>query len=270
MVQYRYESSVLIITYRIEKVNRDKQEMNIKSKEIVMIKTILFDLDGTLLPMDQDAFSKAYFKHLSEYLAPYGYEPQSLVGGVWQGTKAMVKNNGSQTNEQVFWKKFAELFGDKVYSDVDKFNEFYATDFDKLKSYCGFNEQANQTIKRLNETGYTLVLASNPVFPVEAQKKRLLWADINPDDFALIMSYENSHFCKPNPLYYKEIAEKLGVKPGDCLMVGNDTTEDAAATLTGADFFLLTDCLLNNERKDISKYKRGSFAQLLNYIENLK
>ena len=50
--------------------------MNIESKEMVMIKTILFDLDGTLLPMDQDAFTKAYFKSLSEYLLPFGYEPK--------------------------------------------------------------------------------------------------------------------------------------------------------------------------------------------------
>lgn len=193
-----------------------------------------------------------------------------MIEGVWQGTKAMVKNNGKQTNEQVFWKEFAGLFGDKVYSDIDKFNEFYETDFDKLKNHCGYNEQANQTIQTLKEKGFVLVLATNPVFPMTAQKKRMLWAGINPDDFALITSYENSRYCKPNPLYYKEIAEKIGVKPCDCLMVGNDTTEDAAAMLTGADFFLLTDCLLNKESKDISKYSRGSFTQLLNYIENLK
>lgn len=234
------------------------------------IKTILFDLDGTLLPMQQDEFTTAYFDRLSKKLALCGYEPKRLIEGVWQGTKAMVKNDGTQTNEQVFWKEFAALFGEKVYEDIDKFNEFYATDFDKLKSYCGYNEQANQTIKRLKEKGYTLVLASNPVFPMEAQKKRMLWAGVNPDDFALITSYENSHYCKPNPLYFKEIAERLGVKPSDCLMVGNDTTEDAAAKLMGMDFFLLTDCLLNKESKDISKFTRGSFVQLLNYIENLK
>ena len=235
-----------------------------------MIKIILFDLDGTLLPMQQDDFTTAYFNGLSKKLAPYGYEPKRLVGGVWQGTKAMVKNDGTQTNEQVFWNEFASLFGDKVYEDIDRFNEFYATDFDKLKSYCGYNEQANNTIRALKEKGYTLVIASNPVFPMTAQKKRMSWAGVNPDDFALITSYENSHYCKPNPQYYKEIAERLGVKPSDCLMVGNDTTEDAAAKLMGMDFFLLTDCLLNKESKDISKFRRGSFVQLLNYIENPK
>ncbi len=234
-----------------------------------MIKAILFDLDGTLLPMQQDEFTTAYFEGLSKALAPYGYEPQRLIGGVWQGTKAMVKNNGTQTNEQVFWKEFAGLFGDKVYSDIEIFNKFYETEFDNLKSHCTSNKQANHTVQALKEKGFTLVLASNPVFPMTAQKKRMLWAGINPEDFALITAYENSCYCKPNPLYFKEIAEKLGVKPSECLVVGNDTTEDAAAKLMGADFFLLTNCLLNKERKDISKYPRGSFMQLMNYIENL-
>lgn len=233
-----------------------------------MIKAILFDLDGTLLPMQQDEFTTAYFDILSKKLSTYGYESQHLIAGVWHGTKAMLKNNGIQTNEQVFWKEFAKLFSDKVYDDIEKFNAFYETDFDNLKSYCGFNEQANKTVQELKGKGFTLVLASNPVFPLTAQRKRMLWAGIKPDDFALITAYENSCYCKPNPLYFKEISEKIGVKPSECLVVGNDTTEDAAATLIGADFFLLTNCLLNKERKDISQYPRGSFVQLLNYIES--
>lgn len=92
------------------------------------LKAILFDLDGTLLPMDNDVFTKGYFKLLAAKLDPYGYEPKQLIDGVWQGTKAMVMNNGKQTNEQVFWKEFASVFGDKVYSDIDKFNEFYTAD----------------------------------------------------------------------------------------------------------------------------------------------
>lgn len=34
-----------------------------------MIDTILFDLDGTLLPMDQDAFTEYYFKLLAGKMA---------------------------------------------------------------------------------------------------------------------------------------------------------------------------------------------------------
>ena len=34
------------------------------------IKVILFDLDGTLLPMDQEVFVKSYFGLLAKKLAP--------------------------------------------------------------------------------------------------------------------------------------------------------------------------------------------------------
>ena len=77
------------------------------------ITTILFDLDGTLLPMDQEAFTTGYFKLLAKKLAPYGYEPKSLVDAIWAGTAAMVKNDGSCTNEQAFWKKFAAIYGEE-------------------------------------------------------------------------------------------------------------------------------------------------------------
>ena len=58
------------------------------------ITTILFDLDGTLLPMDQDEFVRAYFKLLAKKLAGHGYDPQALLGNIWKGVEAMVKNTG--------------------------------------------------------------------------------------------------------------------------------------------------------------------------------
>lgn len=44
----------------------------------MMITTILFDLDGTLLPMNQDDFANAYVKGLAMTAAPAGY--QSVCG----------------------------------------------------------------------------------------------------------------------------------------------------------------------------------------------
>ena len=52
------------------------------------ITTVLFDLDGTLLPMDQNAFIKAYFGGLARRLAPHGYDPQKLIDAIWQGAKS--------------------------------------------------------------------------------------------------------------------------------------------------------------------------------------
>ena len=63
---------------------------------------ILFDLDGTLLPMDQEVFTKDYFKRLAAKLLPHGYQADQLVDGIWAGTAAMVKNDGTCTNEGPF------------------------------------------------------------------------------------------------------------------------------------------------------------------------
>ncbi len=60
------------------------------------IKAILFDLDGTLVPMDQDVFVGDYFKRISTKLAPHGYEPKQFVETIWKGTYAMIKNNSEK------------------------------------------------------------------------------------------------------------------------------------------------------------------------------
>ena len=77
------------------------------------LKAILFDLDGTLLPMDQDLFMNYYFGELAKKMVPLGYNKDTLVKDVWTGTKAMVLNDGSKTNADAFWNKFCEVSGKK-------------------------------------------------------------------------------------------------------------------------------------------------------------
>lgn len=233
------------------------------------IRYILFDLDGTLLPMDQDAFVKAYFGSLAARLAPHGYEPKKLIGAIWSGTAAMVKNDGSQTNEAAFWNCFAEIFGENARKDEPLFDSFYRTDFQKVQSACGYEPKAAQVVRKLCEMGYTLALATNPIFPAVATESRMKWAGLNREDFVLYTTYENSSYCKPNPEYYREILGKLGAVPEDCLMIGNDATEDLAAEKLGMKVFVLTDCLINKEDKDLSGYPQGDFDALMEYVQTL-
>lgn len=53
---------------------------------------------------------------------------------------------------------------------------------------------------------------------------------------------------------------------GTLLPMDNDAAEDMAAEETGMQVFLLTDCLINKEGKDISRYRRGSFDRLTQFI----
>lgn len=234
------------------------------------IKTVLFDLDGTLLPMDQDIFAKAYFKGLAAKLAPYGYEPKLLVDSIWAGTAAMVKNDGVITNEKIFWDFFASQYGKKALDDMPVFENYYAQDFDCIKDVCGYNPMAAETVKKLKINGVRVVLATNPIFPSVATEKRIRWAGLKPEDFEFVTTYENSKYCKPNPHYYEEILKQLSANPEECLMVGNDVDEDMVAENLGMKVFLLTDCLINKNEKDISNYNRGDFNKLLQFIENRK
>lgn len=233
------------------------------------ITTILFDLDGTLLPMDQDLFVMTYLKALAARLALSGYDPKALTAAVWKGTEAMVRNDGSCRNEERFWQVFTELMGEKALEDMPLFDAFYRENFDSVREVCGFHPAARQIIDLVKTKGLRPVLATNPLFPAIATHKRIAWAGLQPEDFAYISTYENSCFCKPNPDYYREILEKLHLDPQECVMVGNDAYEDTAAARLGIPVFLLTDCLLNKKNVDYSAYPHGGFPELKTFIENL-
>ena len=129
------------------------------------IEVVLFDLDGTLLPMDQDVFVQTYFGLLAKNLSNYGYEPKKLIESIWLGTKSMIMNDGKHTNEKVFWNTMSNIYGPNVINDESKFESFYINDFPLVKNSCGYDKRANEVIKFLKSKGYRLILATNPIFP---------------------------------------------------------------------------------------------------------
>lgn len=233
------------------------------------IKVVLFDLDGTLLPMDQNIFVKSYFGGLAKKLAPHGYDSEKLISAVWAGTGAMVKNDGTKKNEEVFWDKFCEIFGEGAKNDLPIFEEFYATDFAKVQSSCGYNPKAAEAVRDLKNMELRIALATNPIFPEIATRQRIAWAGLETSDFELYTTYENSRYCKPNLEYYKDITNSLGVEPCECLMVGNDVDEDMTTEKLGMKVFLVTECIINKSQKDISLYPNGDFSDLMNYVRGI-
>ena len=234
-----------------------------------MIKAILFDLDGTLLPMDQDEFVKAYLEGLAAHMAPHGYDPRAIVRALMEGTGAMVRNDGSQSNETVLWNVFSRYFGENVKQDEPLFVRFYETDFQKMQKLCGFDARAAEAIQAIKGMGYRVVLATNPLFPAIATHSRVRWTGLAPEDFELVTTYENSCHCKPNPAYYRDILATIGLQPEECVMVGNDVSEDMIARELGMKVFLLTDNLLNKHERSIDDYPRGSFPELMDFIREL-
>ena len=81
-------------------------------------------------------------------------------------------------------------------------------------------------------------------------------------DFDWVTTYENSRRSKPSPAYYRDILERMGKRGSQCLMAGNNPSDDMSARETGMEVFLVTDCLENPKGLPIDGYPRGSFREL--------
>ena len=235
----------------------------------MLIQMIMFDLDGTLLPMDMDEFTGEYFRLLTQKMAPYGYDPEVMVKATWHSTGCMVKNDGHCSNEEAFWKDYADIYGEKVLKDRPVIEGFYANEFQGVRKVCGFNPKAAEIVRWLKEKGMRVALATNPLFPTPATVARIRWAGLEPEEFEFFTTYENIGYCKPNPDYYREVLRRAGLPAENCVMVGNDVGEDMIAAELGMNVFLLTDCLLNKVGADIDRYPHGGFDELKEYLQTL-
>ncbi len=232
--------------------------------------TFLFDLDGTLLPMQStEKFLEVYLKAVAAKIIPYGYDPNEFIKALMVGTEFMIKNDGTTTNETLFWNEFRKLIRTEAENLEEIFDDFYKNEFELAKATTSTEPLIRECIKLLKDKGYTVAIATNPLFPKVAVHKRITWAGLDPEDFDHITTYEVSSYAKPNLDYYKEVLEIIGKKPEECIMIGNDVVEDMCAAELGMDTFLLTDYLICPKDMEIDHIKNGSYKDLFDFIRKL-
>lgn len=233
-----------------------------------MLKTILFDLDGTLLPVDTDNFIRHYMKALATH-AGHLVPPARLVEQVLASTVAMVKNTDpAVTNEQVFADDFFPKVGRPYAELMPVFDQFYRDRFPLLREACPvLPGPAREVVKTALDQGYEVVLATNPVFPRVAIEERMRWIGVADLPWQLVTTYEEMHACKPQPAYYSEVAAKIGRRPEDCLMVGNDVEEDGAAAAVGMQTYFVTDRVINRNNKELTPDGSGSMTDFLQRLQ---
>lgn len=235
-------------------------------------KAILYDMDGTLVPMDMKRFSIGYFHFLYEKCKGIDSLPafEPFVDAVWKGTHAMAKNDGTVKNLERFWETFCALTGIRREQMEPLTDDFYGNEFQKAIMFTEPNPLAKTAIAISHEKAPIVALATNPLFPMIGQKTRMGWVGLNPSDFDLVTAYETDSFCKPNPEYYRTVCERLQVSPSESLMIGNDEREDMfAASSVGMDCYLVTDTAIYNPEYPWNGPK-GSFSELVEMLRGLE
>lgn len=236
---------------------------------MMMRKTILFDLDGTLLPLDTDRFVYLYFKELASHLG-HLIPPARLAEQIMASTMVMIQNTDpARTNAEVFAADFFPKIGIAEEELMPSFEAFYRERFPALRSACnGLPGLAPTVVNRAVELGYEIVLATNPLFPRVAIEERMRWIGVEAAPWRLITTYEEMHAAKPQPAYYSEVLDKIGQDASACLMVGNDVDEDGAAAVVGIPVYFVTDFLINRSGRALPPDSSGSLADFLLYLES--
>ncbi len=230
--------------------------------------TVLFDLDGTLLPIDMAEFERIYAKELVITFKDI-MPPEELGQIVWESTKALVENTEYKTNEEVFMEELSKRTNKDINIFKKKFDYFYDTNFSKLKEAVQDVEAMRKSVNILKQKGYTVAVATNPLFPIKAINYRITWAGFKPEDFIYISCFEKNHYCKPQLKYYEEVLKDLNKLPDECLMVGNDVEEDLIAKKLGLKTYLITNNILHRSKNEIITDYLGEYDDFYKFVKSL-
>lgn len=230
--------------------------------------TVIFDLDGTLLPMDMNVFLKTYLHEISNAFMDI-YEPRAFVSHLMNATQHVLSNDGRKKNSELFFEKFELLIDRPLDIFIERFECFYDNEFENLRKVVYPNSYVKESIEILKSKGYRLAIATNPIFPRKAVEKRILWAELDPNDFVYISSFEKNSFCKPHSNFFIEVLDAIGKEAYDCLMVGNDVQEDLAAEKVGIKTYLITDHLINRLEVVAKSAHKGDYKEFFDFAQKL-
>ena len=245
------------------------------------ISTLLFDLDNTLIFMDENDFVISYASNAALYFKDIFPNSKDFVYHLLEGTKYMVSTHNNASNIQKFFQYFVpKCNGVSEDELLKRFLSFYENDFDKVKTIVKTDKLVPKIFEKAIEKEFEIVIATDPLFPEIATLKRIKWAGLENfiEQIKLITYGEQFSTTKINIEYYEKIIELIDKKPSECLMIGNDLIKDGLASIIGMKFYHISNEkeeieFYNNEMNDKSikdKVKVTGSGTLLDFYELLR
>jgi len=231
------------------------------------IQAVLFDLDGTLVDVDMNQFVQSYLRRLTEHMSDQ-VNPVRATQTLHHAVAAMFANtDAGRTLESILFEVLQEELAISSEWYVECLARFCQDDLESLRPLVTGHPLSPQLIESSLARGWKVVLATNPIFPRVVVDARVSWGELDGDAFHHVTAYETAHFCKPSPLFFKEILDRLQIPAEACLMVGNDTVHDLAASQVGMQTCLLTPWVIKRPDARFEADWKGRHEELLALIE---
>lgn len=229
---------------------------------------VLFDLDGTLLRAQMTTFIPRYVHALADYCADK-VKPKKFEKALLSSIRKLIleEGDGVATNEERVYATMRRELNLPEELLRDSLDHFATNGLSGLQDLIHPVPLAQKIITDCARKGVPLVLATNPVFPHFMIRARMKWAGLEEASFTHITSYENSYHCKPQPGYFRDLADMLGVEPEKCLMVGNDLNHDLAAVGVGMKAYLVDTWLVERGGPEWPCEYRGDHRALQIFLD---
>ena len=235
-----------------------------------MKKLILCDLDNTLLPIiTQEEFARMWFTDIAQVFSDHGLEPSVAIRAMNDGVRAMIFNNGDKRNIDRFFEVACRASGYSRAQIQPVLDDYYTGSFSNVRRITRENPYAPQIAALMSEKARYAVIATMPLFPIEACAMRMGWVGLRAGMFDHVTTCNTSSYCKPNPLYYAEIMKRFGASAEETLMIGNDVREDMQpCEQLGIDTFLVTEHIITHGL-DYARFRQGGYPELIDYLKTV-
>lgn len=256
----RCPSSHDIVAIMFPSFSRKSEQRTISLENV---QAVFFDLDGTLIDIDMPLFVAGYLRRLTEQMSAQA-DPARASRVLHQAVAAMFANTDTEkTLEAILYEVLQKELSMSAGDYLAALGRFCREGLDSLRPLVKGHPLSSQLIDISLARGWTVVLATNPIFPRAVVDARLDWGALDPEAFHYVTSYETAHFCKPSPAFFEELLERIEVPAQACLMVGNDVLHDLSASQVGIRTCLLTPWCIRRPGVAFKADWQGGHGELL-------
>ena len=130
-----------------------------------MYKNYLFDLDGTLLPMDMKYFVELFLAAYCKKMVPITkIHADTLTDAIWTGVGNTARSDGNCLNSDIFWRSMNRVCHRDMRPFSDVIDNFYRTEFDAARAATKLQPLSRTCVEYIKAHGGKLIVATNPIF----------------------------------------------------------------------------------------------------------